>query len=63
MTHGIRLSLVIIIILSISDLPFQVGKASVSMYADDHQVYVAGHACEGKEPCKRWKKVDTMVQG
>ena len=30
-----------------NDLPFQVGKASVSMYADDHQVYVAGHTSEG----------------
>lgn len=30
-----------------NDLPFQVGKANVSMYADDHQVYVGGHTSEG----------------
>jgi len=29
------------------DLPFQVGEASVSMYAYDNQVYVAGHTSEG----------------
>ena len=30
-----------------NDLPLQVGEASISMYADDHQVYVAGHTSEG----------------
>ena len=30
-----------------NDLPLQVGEANVSMCADDHQVYVAGHTSEG----------------
>ena len=37
-----------------NDLPMHVKKASISMYADDPQVYMAGDSSEsGKESCKR----------